>query len=369
MSAADGISPQSAAEEFLRRQRARQSLAEYSLAIDIPGIPLSGGDDTDAAEDLILPGYGELPGQGKLKNRFERTPTLYKPIESRVTLHHLLMMGLIQRTMETPRGRAIIMAPPGCAKSTYASVVGTSWALGRWPGTQIIMTSYASAIIAKQSRKVRQICRDPYYTGLWPERPMLADDQRAIDDWSLSNGSSMMCGGILAGITGNRADGFIIDDPLSNREQADSATIREKIYDEYTDTVLTRAKPKMWVIIIMTRWHEDDLVGSILPENYEGESGKIKCRDGQTWEVLCLQAEAERDDDPLGRKRGDFIWPEWFPREHWSSWRDNPRALRTWNALFQQRPAPQAGVHFNRDMFRRYNPNIGRSDDYLYERR
>ncbi|MDE2097472.1 MAG: terminase family protein [Patescibacteria group bacterium] len=358
--ATDGLNASAAAAEYLRRQRARSSLAEYSLAIDIPGVPVH--DFLDLEEPLKYDGAGRIIGGGRLKDATERETVHFKPIESRVALHHLLMMQAIQRCMETPRGRLIVMAPPGTAKSTYASVVGTSWALGRWPGTQIIMTSYASAIIAKQSRRVRQICRDPQYSSIWAERPTLADDQRAIDDWSLTNESSMMCGGILAGITGNRADGFIIDDPLSNREQADSATIREKIYDEYTDTVLTRAKPKMWVIIIMTRWHQDDLVGSILPEQYEGESGIIACRDGQNWEVLCLQAECERDDDPLGRKRGDFIWPEWFPREHWSSWRDNPRARRTWNALFQQRPAPQTGVHFSREMFKRYDERLARVD-------
>jgi hypothetical protein len=234
--------------------------------------------------------------------------------------------------------------------------------MGRRPNTQIILGSYATSIAAKQSRKVRTIVRNPMYTSLWAEKPILLDDQRAIDDWQMTNGSSMMAAGLLAGITGNRADGVIIDDPVANREQADSATIREKIYSEYIDTAMTRAKPGMWAIIIQTRWHEEDLAGAILPADYAGESGMLDCRDGQRWEVLCIPAEAEREDDVLGRKVGEFLWPEWFPKEHWSTWRDNPRAARTWSALYQQRPAPFTGVHFNREMFRRYNPDLPRVD-------
>jgi hypothetical protein len=329
------LDPQHASAELLRRQRARASLCEYSQSIDVPGIPTKETEDDD--------------------------DPIFLPIESRVALHHLIMMQAIQRCIETPRGRLMIFAPPGSAKSTYASVLGTSWAMGRNEGTQVILASYATQIAAKQSRKVRSIVKDPRYTTIWPTKPVLAEDQRAVDDWSLSNGSSLMAAGLLAGITGNRADLLVIDDPVANREQADSATIREKIYNEYIDTAMTRGKPHMSAILIMTRWHEEDLCGSILPLDYAGESGLIECRDGQTWEVLCIPAEAERADDVLGREVGEFLWPEWFPREHWTTWRDNPRAARTWAALYQQRPAPFTGVHFSREMFKRYDPDLARA--------
>lgn len=347
----NGLNAQQAAAELLRRQRARNSLAEYSQAIDIPGIPTNDFEEEEAP--IILDANGKPIGGGELLTGAKPDP-LYTPIESRIALHHYVMMLAIQRTIETPRGRLMIFAPPGSAKSTYGSVVATSWAMGRKRNTQIGLTSYGSGIAAKQSRKVRTICKNPKWSALWPERPMLLDDQRAVDDWSLTNGSSLMSAGLLAGITGNRFDGVVIDDPVRNREEADSATIREKIYAEYIDTVLTRAKPNMWVILIQTRWHEEDLAGSILPMNYEGESGLIHCRDGQWWDVVCIPAKAERSDDVLGREPGQYLWPEWFPREHWGAWEDNPRAQRTWNALYQQRPAPFTGIHFNRDMFGLY---------------
>ena len=346
---AESVAPSSAAQELLRRERARASLVEFSQAIDVPGVPLREEDDE------------EDPLTGRLLDRMERSPVAYAPVETKVAKHHLLMMQAIQRCIETPRGRLMLFMPPGSAKSTYASVLAPAWAMGRKPNTQIILGSYASTIAAKQPRKVRSIARDPAYTSLWVEKPTLLDDQRAVDDWQLTNGSSLMAAGLLAGITGNRADGIIIDDPIANREQADSPGIREKIYNEYLDTAMTRAKPKMWAIIVQTRWHEEDLAGAILPEWYSGESGQIKCRDGQVWEVLSIPAEAEREDDPLGRKPGEFLWPEWFPREHWSTWRDNPRAARTWSALYQQRPAPFTGVHFNREQFKLYDPDKPRA--------
>jgi len=334
---------------MLRRQRARASLIEFSQAIEIPGVPQIDFKDEEGPD-------------GKLLNRLEDKPIAFAPVETRLAIHHVKIMQAIQRCIETPRGRLMVFAPPGSAKSTYGAVLAPAWAMGRKPNTQIILGSYATSIAAKQSRKVRSIMRDPRYTCIWDGKPTLLDDQRAIDDWQLTNGSSLMAAGLLAGITGNRADGIVLDDPIANREQADSPTIREKIYNEYLDTAMTRAKPKMWALLIQTRWHEEDLAGSILPADYNGESGMIPCRDGQTWEVLCIPAEAERDDDVLGRKKGEFLWPEWFPRAHWTTWRDNLRAARTWAALYQQRPAPFTGVHFNRDMFKMYDPDLERSD-------
>jgi hypothetical protein len=335
------VTPLQASREKQRRVRARTSLVDFSQSITVPGVPVEEISDADA---LIAEEKG------------------FTPIESKVVIHHILIMQAIQRCMEKHRGRTMIFAPPGSAKSTYGAVLGPAWGMGKWPGYQVILGSYATGIAAKQSRKVRSIARDPMYSGIWTSKPSLMEDQRAVDDWQLSNGSSMMAAGLLAGITGNRCDFLVLDDPLANREQADSATIREKVYNEYIDTAMTRAKPRMSVLLINTRWHEEDLSGAILPIDYAGESGLIHCRDGQVWEVLCIPAESERDDDILGRPIGEFLWPEWFPKEHWSTWRDNPRAARTWAALYQQRPAPFTGVHFNREMFKMYDPDLARVD-------
>lgn len=103
-----------------------------------------------------------------------------------------------------------------------------------------------------------------------------------------------------------------------------------------------------------TRWHEDDVAGRILPENYNGESGLIQCRDGNEWYVVCLPAECERDDDILGRKKGDILWPEWFTKEMFAPFKRNPR---TWSSLYQQRPAPDSGTLFKSEWLKTYEQN------------
>jgi predicted phage terminase large subunit-like protein len=309
-----------AAAELLARRKARRSLVDYARYIEVPGAPLEEQDeDSDSA----------------------------RPAETQLAKHHVMTLEAIERCVSTHAGRLMIFQPPGSAKSTYGSVVTPSYYMGKNPGYKVIGVSYGSDMAKKFGRRTRSIIKQRGYNALFSTS--LSGDQAAADEWALDNGSEYMSGGILSGITGNRADLVVIDDPIKGRQDADSEVIRQRTWDEYQESVLTRLKPGGSVIIIQTRWHEDDLSGRILPDDYTGESGIIIGKDGFEWEVLCLQAECERDDDPLGRARGEMIWPEWFDEKHWSNFRRNPR---TWSALFQQRPAPETGSYFNRDWIR-----------------
>jgi predicted phage terminase large subunit-like protein len=160
-----------------------------------------------------------------------------------------------------------------------------------------------------------------------------------------------MAAGILSGITGNRADGVIWDDLVRGRDQADSKTITDKIWDEYVNSLRTRKKPNAWDVGINTRWSENDTPGRILPTNYNGETGWVKGQDGFDWYVVCLPMICEREDDPLGRKLGDMLWPEYFK---WEEIEPIQRETRTWSALYQQRPAPESGNFFQSEWFRPY---------------
>lgn len=270
-------------------------------------------------------------------------------------------MEALQSTALTPYGRLMLFLPPGSAKSTYASVVFPTWEMGRKPGTKVILGSYGSDLARKHGRRGRHIVRSAKYAGIFGAG--LSAESSAADEWALTNGSEYMAAGILSGVTGNRANGLLIDDPVKGREDADSETIRKKTREAYEDDLLTRLVPGAWQVIIQTRWHEDDLAGAILPANYNGESGDILCRDGQVWRVLCLPAKCERADDPLGRKIGEYLWPEWFGPKHWAQFERNPR---TWSALYQQRPAPEEGDYFKRDWFRWYDEPPARGTLRIY---
>lgn len=316
--------------ELIRRERARSSLKEYARSIDIPGAPLSDDPENE----------------------------VFRPVETAVAKHHILLLDALQNCIEKDFGRLMVFMPPGSAKSTYASVVAPAWAMAKFDGFRVITTSYASTLAERLSRRTRSICRDPRHLAVFDGKPTLNADQRSVSDWQLANGSGMIAGGIQSGITGNRADLLVIDDPVAGREEADSPTTQKKTQDAYRDDLLTRLKPKASVVIIQTRWSENDLSGSILPDDYDGRSGSILCKDGQTWEVLNIPAECERADDPLGRKPGEFLWPEWFPEQHWLNYKNDPNGQRSWNSLYQQRPTAADGIEFKREWFQWYDPDL-----------
>lgn len=276
----------------------------------------------------------------------------FRPRKHLFGAHHILWLDCLQQIEDGKLKRLMGLLPPGSGKSIYTSVVFPTHYMGRFRGSSLIVASYGSELPRKFGRRARSIVQQPIYNRIFSAN--LSEESKAADEWALDNSSEWMAAGILTGITGNRADGIIWDDLIKGREQADSEVIRQKTWDAYVDDLLTRKKPKAFEIGITTRWHEDDVAGRILPENYNGESGLIRCRDGNEWYVVCLPAECEREDDILGRQVGDILWPEWFTPEMFAPFKRNPR---TWSSLYQQRPAPDAGVLFKSEWLKTYEQN------------
>ncbi len=310
---------QEAAIELLRRRRARQTAVGFAEYIDVPGRPLEDEDEDDV--DALL-----------------------KPVETVLAAHHKMILNEVEECFLKPRGRLMIFMPPGSAKSTYASIVAPSYLMGKYAGTRAGLFSYADKLALKMGRRTRTIVNQPRYRLTMNAK--LSPESTAVNNFVLDNGSEYMATGILGGATGNRLELLIIDDPVKGREQADSETIRDKTYDAYQDDLKTRLVPDGSIVIIQTRWHEDDLSGRILPEGWDGESGDILCKDGNVWRVLCLQAQCENDTDPLGRARGEYLWTQWFPPEHWAEFKMDSR---TWGSLCQQLPKPADGMMFKPD--------------------
>ena len=299
------------------RELARRDLVEFASRVPVPGSP-----SIEADENARIP-----------------------LIETQQAEHHRLILREMQRCMSTPHGRLMILAPPGSAKSTYASVVAPSWFLGMNPGRKVILASYGADLARRHGRRTRQLLKAPETRAI--VHAELAPDSQAADEFGLTNGSEYIACGLLSGVTGNRAHGIVIDDPIKGRDQAESQVIRQRSYEAYEDDLLTRLIPGGWVVLITTRWHEDDPAGRILPPNWNGESGDIQCRDGNVWRVVCLQAECtDARSDPMGRKAGEMLWPQWFDDRHWAQFRLN---RRTWSSLYQQIPAPAEGSLFRRD--------------------
>jgi hypothetical protein len=332
-------------EERERRRRAslgRQSFAHFCGLVELPGVAL-GPEPETRARKLFADGtweedddddgsVGDLP---------------FGPIETPQAAHHKALIGLCERLERGETRRAMVFMPPGSAKSTYASVAFPAWFMGRKRGRNVGVATYASGLARKVGRRIRAIARQKAYSDIFGTT--LSRDQGAMNEWALDNGNEFMGEGILAGWTGNRLDGLVIDDPVKNREEADSPIMQVKVRSEYDDSLKSRMKPGGWVLIIQTRWNENDLSGGLLPESWDGESGPIMCRDGLVWEVLCIPAEAEKND-PLGRQPGEMLWPEWFGLDP-DFWTAARRVRRTWSALYQQKPSDDGGLYFERCWF------------------
>ena len=162
--------------EEKRRRIAANSLYYYSQYIVIPGVPINNEEDCDVFyPDTVMP-----------------------------ALHHELLLARLQDVAEGRIFHLMILMPPGSAKSSYASVVFPTWYMGRFANKNIIMATYGSSLAQKFGRKCRAICRSKQFEELY--HATLTGDNSAVDDWSITNTSTYMCGGVLSGMTGNRAD-------------------------------------------------------------------------------------------------------------------------------------------------------------------
>ncbi len=257
--------------------------------------------------------------------------------------HHRL---LIEQWHKVERGellRLMVFWPPGHAKSKYSSEYGPAWWIGRQKRKTIIHASYGQDFAERFGRKIRNIVRAPEYERVFGAT--LSADSRAAGEWETMDGGEYKAAGVGSGITGRRADLGLIDDPVKSRLQADSPTYRDNAWEWYRADFRTRLKPGGAIVIIQTRWHEDDLSGRILPKDYDGRSGWVTARDGEKWFVLNFPAICERTDDGTGRQIGDALWPGYIDQAMLLQIKAT-QGSRNWDSLYQQRPRPSDGGIF-----------------------
>lgn len=236
--------------------------------------------------------------------------------------------------------RLIVSMPPRHGKSELVSKYFPVWFLGTFPDDRIILASYEADFAASWGAKARDLM-ESIGLELWGLR--VRPDARAANHWNLvGHLGGMDTAGVGGPLTGKGAKVLLIDDPVKNDKEAMSATYREAAWNWATATAYTRLEPGGSVVLIMTRWHEDDLVGRFLRQ-WRDEGG-------EPWEVLELPALAG-EDDPLGRQPGEPLWPERFDRAALEKIRTTLGAY-WWSALYQQRPQPAGGTIFKREWFR-----------------
>jgi|SRR5579862_1385459 len=236
--------------------------------------------------------------------------------------------------------RLIVTMPPRHGKTLHVSQAFPAWVLGRNPRWQIVLTSYGAELAEGNSRKARAFVR----SERWPFECKVSEDSRAQNRWQTDAGGILIATGCEGGLTGYGADLLIIDDPVRDRAEAESAPMRERLWAWYTDVARTRLMPSGRIVLCLTRWHDDDLAGRILNSD-----------DRDRWTLLSLPAIAE-ETDALAREPGEALWPKRFPVKELPSVERGEISASSFSALYQQNPLPASGVTFQADwMQNRYD--------------
>ena len=218
---------------------------------------------------------------------------------------------LAQKLEEVEAGkckRLIITMPPRHGKSRIAGIEIPAWYLGKDPTRSVIMSSYGDSLSLKHSRQARDRTKDVAFSRTFPQAKSNPKVQ-SKNTWGFSAGGSYSATTVGGGMTGLGADLLIIDDPHKNRQEAESKLVRDRIWDWFTSTAFTRLSRDGAVILIMTRWHIDDLVGRLLSDDYKAGLKEMG-QEGEEWDLIELPAIAEKDNDEIGRRKGDALWPE-----------------------------------------------------------
>jgi predicted phage terminase large subunit-like protein len=260
--------------------------------------------------------------------------SLYKPQR-----FHRVIGAALEEVERGDYRRLMINVGPRFGKTTLASAMFPAWYIGRHPDRSIIVATYNEHYSWDLGRRVRDIMITPQYQQVFPKVEIKVG-ACAVNRLETTAGGVVFSVGRGSSITGRGANCILLDDPIKDRVEADSPTVREKLWSWYLQVLRSRLMDSTGtIVIIQTRWTEDDLVGRLIdPMNacYNIDEAKL-------WRKIDLPALAEQDD-VLGRQEGEPLWPERFSKEYLQEIRNtDPRGFA---ALYQGRPAPREGAFF-----------------------
>jgi predicted phage terminase large subunit-like protein len=259
--------------------------------------------------------------------------------------HHQIMCKAFQPIADGESKLIMLNAPPGSAKSTYASHLFPAYYVGK-TGKLVISGCHTYGLSESFGKKVRNYVSSENHLKVFPAST-IRRDTRASSDWATNNGGEYYGVGVGGGVAGKRADLLIVEDPYPNKRMAKSPAYQKTVREWFTADVMPRLRPGASVIVIFTRWDIADLARDI----YEIEEAT-----GVPWEKIKFEAICEHEnEDPLGRKVGEPLWPEW------QSLKDlifikNTTPPDEWQSLYQQRPTSTINLEGSEIEFRFYDP-------------
>ena len=275
--------------------------------------------------------------------------------------HHRKWCEKIDRFVSGDIKRLMLFAPPQNGKSEVISRRLPALILGQNPDARLITSSYSADLASRMNRDAQRIIDTPGYHRLFPDTTLAGGiGSKSGRKWLRTNDlfeivdrqGYYRSAGVGGGITGMSFDIGLIDDPIKNQEEALSKTYRDKVWDWYTSTFYTRQAKDARILIVLTRWHVDDLAGRLLKLAKEDPTA-------DQWEVLSYPAIKEgppTEDDP--REDGEPLWPERYPLDFLRKTRATLGSYQ-FSALYQQRPIPEEGGLFKTSWFRQYRQRQG----------
>lgn len=278
-----------------------------------------------------------------------------------VNWHHKLICDELDSFLADPnRKRLMVFVGPRRGKSEIISRRFPAYAFGKNPDLEIMSASYAADLAQAMSRDCQRIIDSPEYRELFPDTQLSGKNVVTSAHHNYVRTSDMFeivghegkynCAGVNGPLTGKGADIFLIDDPIKGPEDASSTKMKDKVYDWYQAVAGTRLSPQGKVIIVLTRWAEDDLAGRLL-KDAEADP------EAHQWDVISLPEMFTADHkylhDADKRKDGDVLWPSRFPQDVMEQ-NKKSMPLKVWESLFQQEPSPGSGIIFNPDWLRYY---------------
>ena len=262
--------------------------------------------------------------------------------------HTQKIVSVLEQVERGKIKRLIIACPPRHGKTLVTTQMFPAWYLGRHPDRFVISASYGQELSDDFGRRVRNMMVDSLHRAVFPGC-VLVENSSSMRRFDIAAGGSYVAVGRGGSITGRGANLFLIDDPLKDREEANSETIRRLLHDWFANVAYTRLEPNGAIVLIATRWHEDDLCGWLMREHPE-----------EGWHILKMPAIAEEDEG--WRKEGEALWPTRFPLE---TLRVIKSAIGSsaWASLYQQRPAAAEGQIFRREWWQHFTvqPTLGRT--------
>lgn len=273
--------------------------------------------------------------------------------------HHRALAKVLEKVEKGHIPRLIVTLPPRHGKTELISRRFIPWLLGRGPYRNIIFATYNEPFSQDIGSDCRSIMQTPGFKQVFPKFRFRMGGL-SKEKLQAAEGGMAAFVGRGGSITGRGADILIIDDPIKDSEEAQSPTLRAKLWDWFTQVAMTRLMTKFaCVVVVHTRWHEDDLIGRITdPSNpcySEEEAAK--------WKIINLPAIAGADD-PLGRKPGEALWPERFDLEFLNAAKQLDS--RGFSALYQQKPTPEDGDLFRSEWITTYEKSQLPSDLRIY---